>query len=245
MPPVEAPTRGYSSSCSTPASGCPCTFIRTTSSRAKRSACPYGKTEAWIVIGTAGPTATMYVGFRDEVSGAALEGWVRDQDAAAMLDALNPVDVQADDVLFVPGGIPHAIGEGALSSSCRSRATSPSCSSGEGSRPKPRRALGLGWDVALQCVDRSATDPDRLHGHRLPAEANRFFRAERVEASPSAELEPGFAILVFTEGAADLLAEDGKPLRVGRGDTVLVPVGRRSLPARRRSGRDCLPTAGR
>jgi mannose-6-phosphate isomerase len=184
---------------------------------------PYGKTEAWIVIGTAGPTATMYVGFRDEVSGAALEGWVRDQDAAAMLDALNPVDVKADDVLFVPGGIPHAIGEGALIVELQEPSDLSILLEWRGFAAEAEAGLGLGWDVALQCVDRSATDPDRLHGHRLPAEANRFFRAERVEASPSAELDPGFAILVFTEGAADLLAEDGKPLRVGRGDTVLVP----------------------
>jgi mannose-6-phosphate isomerase len=184
---------------------------------------PYGKTEAWIVIGTAGPAATMYVGFRDEVSGATLEGWVRDQDAAAMLDALNAVEVEANDVLFVPGGIPHAIGEGALIVELQEPSDLSILLEWRGFAAEAEAAVGLGWDVALQCVDRSATDPDRLHGHHLPAEANRFFRAERVEASPSAELDRGFAILVFIEGAAELHAEVGEPLGVGRGDAVLIP----------------------
>ena len=84
-------------------------------------------------------------------------------------------------------------------------------------------SLGLGWEVALQCVDRSATHPDRLRGRQLPSEAGPFFRAEQIEAAGSAELGRGFGILVFTEGSAVMHSEDGEPLPVGRGDTVLVP----------------------
>jgi mannose-6-phosphate isomerase len=184
---------------------------------------PYGKTEAWIVIATAGPAATMHVGFREEVSAATLEGWVRDQDAAAMLDALNAVEVRADDALFVPGGTPHAIGEGVLLVELQQPSDLSILLEWRGFAGEDEASLGLGWDVALQCVDRSGTDPDRLHGRHLAAEADRFFRAERVEASPSAELDRGFAILVFTGGAAEVHSQDGEPLRVARGDTVLVP----------------------
>jgi mannose-6-phosphate isomerase len=186
---------------------------------------PYGKTEAWIVIATAGPAATMHLGFRDEVSTATLEGWVRDQDAAAMLDALNVVEVQPDDALYVPAGTPHAIGEGVLLVELQEPSDLSILLEWRGFSGEDEASLGLGWDVALQCVDRSATDPDRLYGHHLPAEAKRFFRAERIEASTSAELDRGFAILIFTEGAAELHSEDGEPLRVTRGDTVLVPWG--------------------
>jgi mannose-6-phosphate isomerase len=184
---------------------------------------PYGKTEAWIVIATAGPAATMHVGFRDEVSAATLEGWVRDQDAAAMLDALNAVEVQQDDALFVPGGTPHAIGEGVLLVELQQPSDLSILLEWRGFAGEDEASLGLGWDVALQCVDRSATDPDRLRGHHLPAEADPFFRAETVEASPSAELDRGFAIVIFTEGAAELHSQDGDPVRVARGDTVLIP----------------------
>ena len=185
---------------------------------------PYGKTEAWIVIDTAGPTATMHVGFREDVNGQTLEHWVRDQDTSALLAALNVVEVSKGDVLFVPAGTPHAIGEGVLLVELQE----PSDLSillewGGFASGEDEASLGLGWDVALRCVDRSRTDPGRLCGERLPTAAESFFRAERLEGPPSATLERGFAILVFTEGAAELHSEAGEPLRVERGDTVLVP----------------------
>jgi mannose-6-phosphate isomerase len=196
---------------------------------------PYGKTEAWIVIATAGPAATMHVGFRDEVSAATLAGWVRDQDAAAMLDALNAFEVRSGDALFVPAGTPHAIGEGALIVELQEPSDLSILLEWRGFAEEAEASLGLGWDVALRCVERSAGDPDGFRGGGreggngatplLPAEADRFFRAERVVGSPSSELGRGFAILVFTEGAAELRSEDGEPLRVGRGDTVLIPWG--------------------
>jgi mannose-6-phosphate isomerase len=185
---------------------------------------PYGKTEAWIVIATAGPAATMHMGFREDVSVETLERWVRDQDAAAMLNALNAVEVRAGDALYVPAGTAHAIGEGALIVEVQEPSDLSILLEWRGFvSAEDAASLGLAWDVALQCVDRSGTDPDQLRGDHLPAEADRFVRAERLEGSPSAELDRGFAILVFTEGAGELHSEDGETLRVGRGDTVLVP----------------------
>jgi mannose-6-phosphate isomerase len=196
----------------------------------------YGKTEAWIVIETDGPAAAVHLGFREDVSAATLERWVREQDAPAMLDALNPVEVRAGDALFVPAGTPHAIGEGLLIVELQEPSDLSillewhGFADGEG-----EASLGLGWDVALGSVERSASDPDRLRGRGregtngvsplLPAEADRFFCAERIEGSPTAKLDRGFAILVFTEGAAELHSEDGEPLPVRRGDTVLLPWG--------------------
>lgn len=197
---------------------------------------PYGKTEAWIVIATASPVATVGLGFREDVSAATLERWVRDQDAPAMLDALNTVEVRAGDALFVPAGTPHAIGEGVLIVELQQPSDLSILLEWRGfAGGEDEASLGLGWDVALRCVERSGGDPDRLRGRRregtngasplLPAEADSFFRAERIAGSPPAELDRGFAILVFTEGAAGLHSEDGEPLQVRRGDTVLVPWG--------------------
>ena len=185
---------------------------------------PYGKTEAWIVIATAGPAATMHVGFRDEVSADTLERWVRDQDAAAMLDALNVLEVREGHVLFVPAGTPHSIGADVLLVELQEPSDLSILLEWEGfAGGEEEASLGLDWDAALRCVDRSGTDADRLLGHHLPAEADRFFRAEWIAASTSAEVDRGFAILIFTGGAAELRCEDGEPLRVGRGDAVLVP----------------------
>ncbi|MFV2109976.1 hypothetical protein [Micromonospora sp. LOL_015] len=59
--------------------------------------------------------------------------------------------------------------------------------------------LGLGYDLALQCVDRSRWTPeqlDRLRGgrHLLPDAADEFFTARRLRDGD--RLEQGFSVLV-------------------------------------------------
>jgi mannose-6-phosphate isomerase len=191
----------------------------------------YGKTEAWIVIGTSGPSATVMVGFRDDVDPETLERWVRDQDRGAMLDALNPIEVRAGDAVFVPAGLPHAIGEGVLLVELQEPSDLSILLEWDGFAADGEATLGLGWEVALGCVDRSRCDPAGLRGRRaeaavttlLPSEADDFFRAAWIEASPTVELGRGFALLVLTEGVGRLHWEGGEPLPVRRGDAVLLP----------------------
>lgn len=76
--------------------------------------------------------------------------------------------------------------------------------------------LGLGFDLALQSLDRTACPPDRLAALRgpaddgsvrarlLPAEADPCFRAERIR--DGARLEPSIAVLVvpFAAGSTSV-----------------------------------------
>lgn len=196
---------------------------------------PYGKTEAWIVVDATAPDATVHVGFREEVSPETLERWVDEQDGAALLSALNPCPVEPGDTLFVPAGVPHAIGEGLLIVELQE----PSDLSvllewqGFGIDDPHEASLGLGWERALHCVDHSAHDLEALRGPRpqgpvgrlLPNEADPFFRAERVAPAPEAEIEPGFAVLVVLEGGGTLEPEGGGTLELRRGETILLPHG--------------------
>jgi mannose-6-phosphate isomerase len=196
---------------------------------------PYGKTEAWIVIGASAPDAAVHVGFREDVQPETLERWVDEQDHAALLGALNPVEVGPGDALFVPAGVPHAIGEGLLILELQEPSDLSVLLEWEGfGIDDPHEAsLGLGWESALGCVDRSARDVAPLRGPRpdgpvaqlLPTEADPFFRAERVAPAPEAEIEPGFAVLVVLEGDGTLEPEEGEPLGLRRGETVLLPHG--------------------
>jgi len=185
---------------------------------------PYGKTEAWLVLG-AEPGATVHVGFRDDVPEEALARWVGEQDREAMLGALNPLEVRPGDSIFVPAGVPHAIGEGVLILELQEPSDLSVLLEWQGFLQVENgdARLGLEWELALRCVDRSHHDPALLRGRRtgslLPAEADRFFRAEGVEG----ELDRGFAVLVVTGGEGALLSEDGARLELGRGDTLLVP----------------------
>jgi mannose-6-phosphate isomerase len=196
---------------------------------------PYGKTEAWVVVATARPDASVAAGWREDVDRATLERWVRDQDHDALLGGLNAIPVRAGDAVFVPAGTPHAINEGVLIVELQQ----PSDMSvllewdGFGIADEDEATLGLGWDVALRCVERVARDPRPLRGpaprandpvaRLLPVAADAFFRADRLAPAPITALERGFAILVVTEGYGALLPESGEAVSVRRGDTVLVP----------------------
>ncbi|MEV0681962.1 class I mannose-6-phosphate isomerase [Actinosynnema sp. NPDC050436] len=198
---------------------------------AEHLGCRHGKTEAWIVIGTTGPDPVAYLGFRADVTPEAVSGWVAAQDSAALLDALNPVSVKAGDALFVPAGVPHAIGEGVFIAELQQPTDFSVTLEWRGFLDAPDAwHLGLGGDTALGCVDRRAQHLEDLLTHTasrvapsvnlLRAKADPFFRADRLHVSGRARLDPSFAVLVVLDGEGVL---GGVPVR--RGSTVVVPHG--------------------
>ncbi|MEJ2855542.1 MULTISPECIES: class I mannose-6-phosphate isomerase [unclassified Saccharothrix] len=189
--------------------------------------CRHGKTEAWIVVGTSSPDPLVYIGFREDVPAAVVDGWVSTQDSSAMLDALNPVSVQPGDTVFVPAGVPHAIGEGVFIVELQQPTDFSVTLEWRGFLDNPEAwHLGLGQDTALECVERSAQRVEDLvlrtgtssSANLLGAQADPFFRADRLHVSGRAVLEESFAVLVVLEGEGAL---DALPLR--RGSTVVVP----------------------
>ena len=137
--------------------------------------------------------------------------------------------VSAGDAVFVPAGVPHAIGEGILIVELQE----PTDLSvllewdGFGIDDEQAATLGLGWDVALGSVERTARDPSALRGPRgdgpvselLPAAAAAFFSAQRIAPDGgSVQLPAGFAVAIVVEGAGTVAGLD-----VTRGDALLVP----------------------
>lgn len=192
-----------------------------------------GKTEAWIVLDADGGEGRAWVGFRDGVDEATLAGWFERQDAAAMLSALNEVTLRPGDVLFVPAGVPHSIGEGMLILELQEPADlSIILEYAPYERlTKQDSLLGLDDATAMRAVTRDAVTPDGWVGHVapgsfLPSGADAFFRAEGVTVSGGDEVElaPQFAVFVVTEGAGEL-AWNGGALPVRAGETVLIPFG--------------------
>jgi mannose-6-phosphate isomerase len=193
---------------------------------------PYGKTEAWIIL-QAEPQAAVHVGFRQRVDLATVAGWVESQDSEAMLSALNRVQVGSGDTLFVPAGTPHAIGDGILLAELQQPTDFSVLLEWKGFAPDREAAhLGLGFEVALKALDLKPWSDEDLARARsgrggrdgverlFPAEADAFFRAERV--SSGARLDQGFAVLLATGGNAALRG-DGWNLEIATGDAVLVP----------------------
>ncbi len=74
---------------------------------------PFGKTECWYIV-SCNQNACVYLGFK---KGITKEKWYelfKKQDTKSMLDCLHKFTVKPNDLWFVSGGVPHAIGGGSL-----------------------------------------------------------------------------------------------------------------------------------
>ena len=182
----------------------------------------YGKTEAWLII-EADPEAAVWVGWTRDVGLDDVRGWMREQDAAAMLATMHELPVAAGDAIYVPAGTAHAIGAGILMVELQEPTDFSVLLEWEGFElSEDDGHLNLGWDRALEALDRGAALPPAT---TLPPEAAAFFRADWLEGD--ATLDPGFSVLVGLEGSGTL---DGIPF--GRGTVVLVPYAAGSIELR-------------
>lgn len=202
--------------------------------------CTFGKTESWLVVETRSSSPEIHLGFRHDVDAELLATWVARQDVGAMLGALNHAPVEPGDAVLVPAGIPHAIGEGVFVVELQEPTDLSVLLERQGFGIGTSQGhLGLGYELALSCVDRSGWGVERLAELRrrrgsgrplgpgielaLPPEADQFFRAERVRPRATAHREPGFSVLVVIAGRGSLDTDSGGTMELARGDTAVVP----------------------
>ena len=77
---------------------------------------PRGKTEAYVILEIREDVSDPYIyaGFQRPPSRDALKGWIETQDIAAIEQCFDRIPVKPGDVFLIPGGRPHALGEGIL-----------------------------------------------------------------------------------------------------------------------------------
>lgn len=178
---------------------------------------PFGKTEAWIVLDTRAGDGEVWVGLRDAVDRGTYRRWIDGQDVEALLASLNRLAVGPGDVVYVPAGVPHAIGPGLLIAELQEPTDFSIVCEWSGFPIRAEDAdLALGWTVALDALDLSLHEP--VLG--LPREARAFFWADEV-AAPAGR----FAVVVVVAGEGSV---DGEPARAG--DAFAVPAAARELP---------------
>ncbi|SRR6266542_3749661 len=170
----------------------------------------FGKTEAWLVLETRADEGQAFVGLREEVDPGLYREWIERQDVDSLLGSLNRVALRAGDLVYVPAGVPHAIGGGMLIAELQEPTDFSLVCEWKGFPVRPEDAhLGLGWDTALRALDLGAHEPAR----ELPRSAAAFFWAdERLEASGR------FAALIVLEGEGEIAG-----LAARRGDVFAVP----------------------
>lgn len=194
----------------------------------------HGKAEAWYIL-EGGP---VHIGLREDVDAEALAQLVAEQDVDALLGLLHEISVAPGDIVWVPAGELHAIGAGVLLLELQQPEDLSILLEWEGfAIDGPGLGhLGLGFELALTAVNtrgRSAEDMRGLvqtapaSGSALPADADEYFRLERVPVAGSAVLDAGFSIVVVVDGTVEIAEE-----RLDSGATLLVPAGAGALTAR-------------
>lgn len=207
---------------------------------------PYGKNEAWVVIGVR-PGAKAWIGWKEDVSKKQFREWMENQDVQTMRDHMHMMEPKIGDVLFLRAGIVHAIG-----SLCVLEPQEPTdwniFAEWEGyPYNKEDCTLGLDWDVALEAADFSAMPLDYLNnyvkrtpepirevdGNRedklLPDEVKKYFWLTRLTINTRMSMpnDRGFYCAVTTQGEGKLVGPFGEtPIK--RGKSVFIAT---SLPA--------------
>ena len=73
----------------------------------------YGKTECWYFL-DCDDDACVYLGFKPGITREKWKNLFNLRDSQGLLDCLHKINVKKGDVVFVDGGVPHAIGGGSL-----------------------------------------------------------------------------------------------------------------------------------
>jgi mannose-6-phosphate isomerase len=198
----------------------------------------FGKAEAWIVLATRDipgePPPHVRLGFRRDVERAELREWIERQ-GDELLDSLHERPTAAGDVWFVPPGTPHAIGAGVFILEVQEPTDFSIVLETRGFPIVPDDAhLGLGWDVALDAIDRSGRDDRALDALRaswtdvdgsvLPAAGAPFFRVDRIasDRAVAPALAPAFTVGVVT-GGRGIVATEAGAMAIRDGDAFAIP----------------------
>jgi mannose-6-phosphate isomerase len=188
----------------------------------------HGKAEAWYIL----DEGEVYLGLKQDTTVDDLKSMVKNQGVDELLALLHRVDVKRGDVVFVPPGVLHAIGEGVFIVELQEPEDLSILLEWRDFELNGERDghLGLGFDLALEAVEcrgRSREEINQLvrpagfGSSVLPAAADRYFRLERVALNGEATLDSGFAVLVVLTGETEL--EDGQTLHLDGGTTAVVP----------------------
>jgi mannose-6-phosphate isomerase len=186
----------------------------------------HGKAEAWYIV----EGGEVYLGLREDVSADRLTALVTNQDVDELLGLLHRVEVGPGDVVYVPPGVLHAIGEGVFIVEVQEPEDLSILLEWRDFELDGERDghLGLGFDLALEAVERRSRSDEEIRGlvgsagfgpSVLPAAADPYFVLERSAVDGEADLDPGFTVLVMLTGEADL--QTGP--RLTAGSTAVAP----------------------
>jgi mannose-6-phosphate isomerase len=210
---------------------------------------PSGKTEAYHILGVRdGVTAPyFYMGFQNPPSRDDLRRWIETQDTAAMERCFEKIPVSIGDTFLIPGGFPHALGEGVFMIEIQEPtdfAVRYEFDRGGYVLPEAARFMGRDVDFGLSLInfDRVPIETVEREYHCQPTllsdlgfgshqfeligpAQTRCFRVHKTRlVAPAAKSEESFHIGIVTTGACSIEV-GGETHSVRRFDKFFCPAG--------------------
>jgi mannose-6-phosphate isomerase len=190
----------------------------------------HGKAEAWYIL----QGGVIHLGLKEELSRSTLERLVATQAVEELLPLLHEIEVAQGDTVFVPAGTLHAIGEGVFLVELQEPEDLSILLEWRDFDLDGEKDghLGLGFDIALDAVDLRGSSLAEINsfitrnyvGNSLFVHsADEFFQLGRTVVDGTAELAPGFAVVVVIDGNAHLHSADSHVTSLPTGSTSVVP----------------------
>jgi mannose-6-phosphate isomerase len=203
---------------------------------------PYGKNEAWIVIGTR-PGARAWIGWKEDISKDQFREWMNAQDVETIRKHMHELEPRVGDVIFLRDSFVHSLGSGLCILEPQEPTDWNIFAEWEGfPYEKDEGTLGLPWDVALEAADFRAMSLDYLNGyvkrvpetvrqengsreeHLVPDEAKQYFFVSRLNVSSRLSMpgDRGFYCMIPTRGEGLVRGPFGEvPIR--RSKSLFIP----------------------
>lgn len=210
---------------------------------------PSGKTEAYHILGVRdGVTEPyFYMGFQHPPDPADLRRWIETQDTAAMERCFEKIPVKIGDTFLIPGGFPHALGEGVFMVEIQEPTDFAVRYEFERAGyvlPEAARFMGRGMDFGLSLINFNRYPRDTIdRDYRCPARPARdlgggscqdvligsdqtpCFRVFKTRlAGSTTKQETSFHIGIITAGTC-MVTAGGETHRLHRYDKFFCPAG--------------------
>lgn len=211
-----------------------------------------GKTEAYVILGVREEVADpyIYMGFQRPPEPQVFKQMIEEQDIDAILNCFDKIPIKPGDVFFVPGGMPHAIGEGVFMIEIMEPtdyAVRIEFERGGYVLPEEARFMNQGIDFGLSVFNFATTSADEVREHyfcrpRPFAQQGRSVEHTLIDESQTpcfgvhrlhvhgcyTKTTDRFYLGIVTDGAGTVAVDDQRwPVRVG--SKFMVPIQTRQV----------------